>query len=164
MEISVTINGETKRLSIQPNDILLDVLRREGYTGVKAGCRSGDCGACTVLVNGKAVDSCLMMAAQVDGAEVTTIEGLARDGQLHPLQQAFLDHGAVQCGFCIPGMLLSAKDFLDEYQRSQKDTHTRELTESEVREALTGNLCRCTGYKKQVEAILAVANGEEDSA
>jgi carbon-monoxide dehydrogenase small subunit len=154
MEIFVTINGEKKRLNIQPHDILLDVLRREGYTGVKSGCRSGDCGACTVIVNGKAVDSCLMMAAQVNDAEVTTIEGLARDGQLHPLQQAFLDYGAAQCGFCIPGMLLSAKDFLDE------NSHP---TEEEVREALLGNLCRCTGYKKQVEAILSAAHKKEES-
>lgn len=161
MEISVTINGEHKRLSIQPNEILLDVLRREGYTGVKAGCRSGDCGACTVIVNAKAVDSCLMMAAQVDGAEVTTIEGLAQDGHLHPLQQAFLDHGAAQCGFCIPGMLLSAKDFLDERQCSHNEASAPDLTEVEVREALVGNVCRCTGYKKQVEAILAVAHGKE---
>ncbi len=179
MKISVTINGEQKQLVIQPNEILLDVLRREGYRGVKAGCRSGDCGACTVIVNGKAVDSCLMMAAQVEGAEVTTIEGLALDDRLHPLQQAFLDHGAAQCGFCIPGMLLSAKDFLDERQRlreksraaQQDEACTREqkssctpcaaVTEKEVREALVGNLCRCTGYKKQVEAILAVANNNE---
>jgi carbon-monoxide dehydrogenase small subunit len=162
MEISVTINGEQKRLDIQPNEILLDVLRREGYTGVKAGCRSGDCGACTVIVNGKVVDSCLMMAAQADGAEVTTIEGLAQDGDLHPLQQAFLEHGAAQCGFCIPGMLLSAKDFLDERQRDSASAPVP--TETEVREALVGNLCRCTGYKKQVEAVLAVAHGKEGKA
>ena len=126
---------------------------------MKAGCRSGDCGACTVIVDGKAVDSCLMMAAQVDGMEVITIEGLAHDDKLHPLQQAFLDHGAAQCGFCIPGMLLSAKDFLDE--RQQHAASHEPVTEIEVREALVGNLCRCTGYKKQVEAILAVANNKE---
>ena len=159
MKILVTINGERKQFVIQPNEILLDMLRREGYTGVKAGCRSGDCGACTVIVNGKAVDSCLMMAAQVNGAEVITIEGLAHDDKLHPLQQAFLDYGAAQCGFCIPGMLLSAKDFLDE--RQQHTASLEPVTEIEVREALVGNLCRCTGYKKQVEAILAVANNKE---
>lgn len=147
MEIVISINGEDKRLTIAPNDILLDVLRREGYTGVKRGCGTGDCGACTVIFNGKAIDSCLMMAAQADGAEIMTIEGLAKNGRLHPLQQAFLEHGAAQCGFCIPGMLLSAKAFLDE------NPHP---TEEEAREAILGNLCRCTGYKKQIEAIMAV--------
>ncbi len=147
MQLSVTINNETQELTIAPNEILLDVLRREGYTGVKCGCRAGDCGACTVIVNGKAVNSCMMMAAQADGAKITTIEGLSQDGQLHPLQQAFLDHGAAQCGFCIPGMILSAKALLDD---------TPNPTEAEVKEAITGNLCRCTGYKKQVEAIMSV--------
>ena len=152
MEISVTVNGEKKGFTIAASDILLDVLRREGYTGVKRGCGTGDCGACTVIFNGKAVNSCMMMAAQADEAEITTIEGLAQDGKLHPLQQAFLDHGAAQCGFCIPGMILSAKAFLDE------NPHP---TEQEVREAILGNLCRCTGYKKQVEAILSVVEGKE---
>ena len=147
MEISVKINGENKQFRIAASDILLDVLRREGYTGVKRGCGTGDCGACTVIVNGKAVNSCMMMAAQADGAAITTIEGLSQDGKLHPIQQAFLDHGAAQCGFCIPGMILSAKAFLDQHPHP---------TESEVREAILGNLCRCTGYKKQVEAILSV--------
>ncbi len=147
MEISVIVNGEKKRFVIAVDDILLDVLRRGGYTGVKRGCGAGDCGACTVIFNGQAVNSCVMMAAQADGTEITTIEGLAQDGKLHPLQQAFLDYGAVQCGFCIPGIILSAKAFLDE------NPHP---TEMEVREALVGNLCRCTGYKKQVEAIMSV--------
>jgi len=147
MEISVIVNGKKKQFMIAANDILLDVLRREGYTGVKRGCGTGDCGACTVIFNGKAINSCLMMAAQADGAEITTIEGLSEAGQLHPLQQAFIDHGAAQCGFCIPGMILSAKALLDE------DPHP---TEPEVRENLLGNLCRCTGYKKQIEAIMAV--------
>lgn len=151
MEISVTINGVHKRLTIQAHDILLDVLRREGYTGVKRGCGTGDCGACTVIVNGNAVDSCLMMAAQADGAEITTIEGLAKHDRLHPLQQAFIDHGAAQCGFCIPGMILSAKALLDEIPQP---------SEQEVREAILGNLCRCTGYKKQVEAILSVVEAD----
>jgi carbon-monoxide dehydrogenase small subunit len=147
MKISVTVNGEKKQFTIAASDILLDVLRREGYTGVKRGCGTGDCGACTVIVNGKAINSCMMMAAQADGAEIATIEGLAKDGQLHPLQQAFIDHGSAQCGFCIPGMILSTKAFLDE------NPHP---TEAEVRENILGNLCRCTGYKKQVEAILSV--------
>ncbi|MCP4398641.1 MAG: (2Fe-2S)-binding protein [bacterium] len=152
MEISVTVNGEKKQFAIAASDVLLDVLRREGYTGVKRGCGAGDCGACTIIFNGKAVNSCMMVAAQADGAEITTIEGLARAGELHPLQKAFLAHGAVQCGFCIPGMVLSAKAFLDE---------TPHPTEPEVREAIIGNLCRCTGYKKQVEAIMSVAEGKE---
>lgn len=148
----MTVNGQKKRFSIAANDILLDVLRREGYTGVKKGCGTGDCGACTVIVNGKAVNSCMMMAAQADGAEITTVEGLAQNGELHPLQQAFLEHGAAQCGFCIPGMLLSAKAFLDENPKP---------TRAEVREAILGNLCRCTGYKKQVDAIMAVVEARE---
>lgn len=150
MEISVKVNGKQQTFEIAPADVLLDVLRREGYTGVKCGCRAGDCGACTVIMNGKAVTSCLTMAAQADGAEITTIEGLAQpNGKLHPLQRAFLDHGAAQCGFCVPGMILSAKALLDEDPSP---------TEPEVREAIVGNLCRCTGYKKQVEAILSVAD------
>lgn len=152
MQISVIINGTPKKLAIQANDILLDVLRREGYTGVKKGCGTGDCGACTVIVNGKAVNSCLMMAAQADGKTIITIEGLAQEGQLHPLQQAFVEHGAAQCGFCIPGMILSAKALLDEQPQP---------TETDVREAILGNLCRCTGYKKQVEAILSVIPRKE---
>ena len=153
MQISVIVNGEQKHFRIAPSDILLDVLRREGYTGVKKGCGTGDCGACTVIVNGKAVNSCLMMAAQADGKEITTIEGLSQGEELHPLQQAFLDHSAAQCGFCVPGMILSAKAFLDEKPHP---------TEPEVREAILGNICRCTGYKKQVEAIMSVVNGKEE--
>ena len=150
MEILVKVNGEEKTFAIAPADVLLDVLRREGYTGVKCGCRAGDCGACTVILNGKAVTSCLTMAAQADGAEIVTIEGLAQpNGRLHPLQRAFLDRGAAQCGFCVPGMILSAKALLDEHPNP---------AESEVREAMVGNLCRCTGYKKQVEAILSVTD------
>ncbi len=149
----MTVNGQKKCFTIAANDILLDVLRREGYTGVKKGCGTGDCGACTVIVNGKAVNSCMMMAAQADGADVTTIEGLTREGELHPLQQSFLDHGAAQCGFCIPGMLLSAKAFLDENPKP---------TRAQVREAILGNLCRCTGYKKQVDAIMAVVEAREE--
>jgi carbon-monoxide dehydrogenase small subunit len=152
MEISVTVNGEKKRFTIAASDVLLDVLRREGYTGVKRGCGAGDCGACTIIFNGKAVNSCMMIAAQADEADITTIEGLAQDGELHPLQKAFLAHGAVQCGFCIPGMVLSAKAFLDENPRP---------TETDMREAILGNLCRCTGYKKQVEAIMSVVEGKE---
>jgi aerobic-type carbon monoxide dehydrogenase small subunit (CoxS/CutS family) len=124
-------------------------LRREGYFGVKRGCERGECGACTVLVDGRAVNSCLMFAAQAEGTEILTIEGLAEGGKLHPIQEAFLDHGAVQCGFCTPGMALSAKALLDRCPHP---------TEAQVCEALAGNLCRCTGYVKPVEAVLDAAS------
>ncbi|MDR3677554.1 MAG: (2Fe-2S)-binding protein [Acidobacteriota bacterium] len=131
-----------------PGDLLLDVLRREGYFGVKRGCETGECGACTVLVNGKPINSCLMFAAQTEGCDVLTIEGVEQHGILDPLQEAFLEHGAVQCGYCTPGMILSAKALLAEYP---------DPTEAQVREALAGNFCRCTGYLKPVEAVLAAA-------
>jgi aerobic-type carbon monoxide dehydrogenase small subunit (CoxS/CutS family) len=148
MEIGVTIDGEAKRWAIAPGDLLLDVLRREGYYGVKRGCESGECGACTVLLDGKAIDSCVMFAAQADGREILTIEGLAQGDALHPIQEAFLDHAAVQCGFCTPGMILNAAALLAEEPKP---------TEDQVRRMLAGNLCRCTGYVKPVEAVLAAA-------
>jgi len=148
MSLKVTVNGEAKHWTIAPGDLLLDVLRREGYFGVKRGCEKGECGACTVLLHGKPVNACLVFAAQVEGREIITIEGLAHGDQLDPLQEAFLDHGAVQCGFCTPGMILAAKALLDR----QPDP-----TEEQVRGALAGNFCRCTGYRKPVEAVLAVA-------
>ena len=146
--IRLTVNAEAREWSIAPGDLLLDVLRRQGYFGAKRGCERGECGACTVLVDGKAINSCLMFAAQADGREVLTIEGLARAGELDPLQAAFLDHGAVQCGYCTPGMILAAKALLDKNPNP---------SEAEVREAMTGNYCRCTGYVKPVEAVLAAA-------
>ncbi len=148
MQLDLNVNGESKHWTIAPGDLLLDVLRREGYFGVKRGCESGECGACTVLVNGKPINSCLMFAAQAEGCEVLTIEGVEKSGKLDPLQEAFLEHGAVQCGFCTPGMILSAKALLAERPGP---------TEAEVREALAGNFCRCTGYLKPVEAVLAAA-------
>jgi aerobic-type carbon monoxide dehydrogenase small subunit (CoxS/CutS family) len=148
MPLCVTVNGEIREWTITPGDLLLDVLRRQGYFGVKRGCEKGECGACTVLLNGKAVNSCLVFAAQAEGCEILTIEGLARGEDLDPLQEAFLDHGAVQCGFCTPGMILAAKALLDR----QPDP-----TEEQVRDALAGNYCRCTGYRKPVEAVLAAA-------
>jgi len=148
LQIRMMVNGETKDWSIAPGDLLLDVLRREGYFGVKRGCETGECGACTVLVNGRAVNSCLMFAAQAQGCEILTIEGVARGDALDPIQEAFLDHGAVQCGFCTPGMILNAKALLDQNPNPN---------EEEVRELLAGNFCRCTGYKKPVEAVLAAA-------
>ena len=144
-EISFTLNGKLCQLDVSPNMTLLHLLREEiGLTGTKRGCDVGECGACTVLLDGRAVNSCLVLAPQVAGHEVLTVEGLAPLGTLRPLQEAFLDHGAVQCGFCTPGMLMSAKDLLD---------HTAEPAENDIREAIAGNLCRCTGYQQIVEAI-----------
>lgn len=148
MAVNVKVNGAARHWNIAPGDLLLDVLRREGCFGVKRGCEKGECGACTVLLDGKPVNSCLLFAAQADGREILTVEGLAQDGSLDPLQESFLDHGAVQCGFCSPGMLLAAKALLDRHPSP---------TEQQVRNALAGNYCRCTGYKKPVEAVLAVA-------
>jgi putative selenate reductase molybdopterin-binding subunit len=148
MELQLKINGRAKHWAIAPGDLLLDVLRREGYFGVKRGCETGECGACTVLLDGKPVNSCLVFAAQAEGRQIVTIEGLSHDGRLDPLQQAFLDHGAVQCGFCTAGMILSARALLERQPNP---------TEAEVREALGGHYCRCTGYKKPVEAVLAAA-------
>ncbi len=142
--IRLIVNGREESWDAAPGDTLLDVLRREGWVGVKKGCGAGDCGACTVLLNGRAVNACLVLAARAEGAEVVTIEGLSRDGTLHPVQEAFLETGAVQCGYCTPGMVLSAVALLAENARP---------TEDEIREAVAGNLCRCTGYVKQVEAI-----------
>jgi aerobic-type carbon monoxide dehydrogenase small subunit (CoxS/CutS family) len=150
MELNVSVNGRERTWSIAPGDLLLDVLRREGFFGVKRGCETGECGACVVLVDGKAINSCLMFAAQAEGTEILTIEGLAQDGRLDPVQEAFLDHGGVQCGFCTSGMMLSAKALLDRHP---------DPSEEQVRETLAGHLCRCTGYKKQVEAVLAAAKG-----
>jgi aerobic-type carbon monoxide dehydrogenase small subunit (CoxS/CutS family) len=148
MQLNFKVNGELKHWTIAPGDLLLDVLRREDYFGVKRGCETGECGACTVLVNGKPVNSCLMFAAQVEGCDILTIEGVAQGEKLDPLQEAFLEYGAVQCGYCTPGMILSAKALLAE---------RADPTETEVREALAGNFCRCTGYLKPVEAVLAAA-------
>jgi len=148
MTITLTINGIEKKIGIAPGATLLEVLRHEGYVGVKSGCGSGDCGACAVLLNGRAVNSCLTLAVRADGASITTVEGLADGRNLHPMQKAFLDTGAVQCGYCTPGMLMSALDLLSRIPNP---------SDEEIREAISGNLCRCTGYVKQVEAIRAGA-------
>lgn len=141
------VNGEDYEVYAEPWKLILDVLRDElGLTGVKEGCMTGNCGACTILIDGKAVKSCLVLASQTVGKDILTIEGLARNGELHPLQQTFIDHFAVQCGFCTPGMILAAKALLDE---------NPEATEEDIKHELHGNLCRCTGYVKIVEAILA---------
>jgi carbon-monoxide dehydrogenase small subunit len=147
--VTLTVNGDTYELVLEPDRTLLDVLRTElELTGTKTNCLEAECGVCTVLVDGLAVNSCTMLAVTAQGRAITTIEGLARDGELHPLQQAFIDHGAVQCGYCIPGMILSAKAFLDE--EPSPDEHR-------IREALAGNLCRCTGYQKIVAAVQSAA-------
>ncbi len=147
--IKLRVNGEEREVLTEPRQTLLDMLRYDlGLTGTKEGCGDGNCGSCTVLVNRQAVNSCLVFAIELDGQDITTIEGLAQGGVLHPLQQAFVDEGAVQCGFCTPGMILMAKAILDANPRP---------SESEVREALAGNLCRCTGYDKIVKAVLKAA-------
>jgi len=147
--ITLTVNGKKYEVAIDPNKTLTQVLRDElDLLGTKEGCGVGDCGACTVILNGRAVNSCLVLAVQANGSEITTIEGVANGPTLHPIQQAFVDHGAIQCGFCTPGMILSAKNLLD------KNPHPTEL---DVREAISGNLCRCTGYQKIVEAVKSVS-------
>ncbi|MFX0173108.1 MAG: (2Fe-2S)-binding protein [Candidatus Hodarchaeota archaeon] len=148
MEIKITINGIRKTLLIEPHELLIDVLRQEGYMSVKRGCQEGTCGACTIILNGKAVKSCILLAAQANNGIITTIEGIGTRQEPHLLQQAFVNEGVVQCGFCIPGMILSAKALLDE---------NRSPTKKAVKLALDGNLCRCTGYSGQIKAVLNAA-------
>jgi carbon-monoxide dehydrogenase small subunit len=144
-DVSLRVNGETRTASVLPETTLLALLRdRFQLTGTKLGCDVGDCGACTVIVDGMAVNACLMLASQADGREVLTIEGLATADRLHPIQKAFEEHASLQCGFCGPGVILSAKALLDENPNP---------TTQEIRDALAGNLCRCTGYTKIVEAV-----------
>ena len=160
-QVSLKVNGGKVDARVEARRTLADFLRIDaGFTGVQIGCEHGVCGACTVMVDGKAVRSCLMLAVQADGAEVTTVEGLAGPSELHPLQEGFKDEHGLQCGFCTPGMMLAAKALLDENPRP---------TEDEVRFALSGNLCRCTGYQNIVKAVLwaaermSPANGGEES-
>ena len=151
--ITLTVNGESVEAAVEPNQTLLQFLREElGLTGTKHGCGLGDCGACTVILDGKPVNSCLVLAVQSNGCEVLTIEGMAENGHLHPIQQSFVDKGAIQCGFCTPGMLLSAKALLEDNPRP---------TEIEIRTAISGNLCRCTGYQKIVEAIKDASEAQQ---
>src|SRR5713226_2225428 len=154
MELELRINGVIKSLEVAPNESLMTVLRQEGYYSVKHGCETGECGACNVLVDGVPRPSCVMLAAQAGGCTLTTVESLGSARKLHPLQEAFIDTGAIQCGFCTPGMVLSAHALL----KGNIDP-----TEDEVRDAISGNLCRCTGYVKPVQAVLraaAVMRGE----
>lgn len=151
--IALTVNGVSHEVAVEPRRTLLEVLREDlGLTGTKKGCGIGDCGTCTVLLDGVATFSCLTLAVQADGCVVETVEGLAENGQLNRLQQAFVDHGAIQCGYCTPGMLMTAT----ELQRRNPNPN-----EQEIRRAISGNLCRCTGYQKIVEAIRAVAEEVE---
>lgn len=150
--VNLEVNGREYTLEVPPYKTLQEVLREDlNLLGTKVGCEDGNCGVCTVLLDGMAVKSCSMLIPQVDGRKVTTIEGLEGENGLHPLQQAFIDHFAIQCGYCTPGMILTAKAILDENPNA---------TEDDIREGLHGNLCRCTGYKKIVEAIEAVRDGE----
>ena len=149
--LNIFINGEPHQLLIEPHWTLLQVLRNHiGIMGTKENCLEAECGVCTVLLDGKAVNSCILLAGQVEGRSITTIEGLGDPEHLHPLQAAFIEYGAVQCGYCIPGMILSAKSFLDENPE-------RRPTRMEIREAISGTLCRCTGYSKIVDAVAAAA-------
>lgn len=149
MEIRFTLNGKETSIETAPDSRAVDVLREElGLTGTKEGCGSGDCGCCAVLVNGESRLSCLMLAAQLAGREITTIEGFADGEKLHPLQESFVNSGAVQCGFCTPGMIISAADLLAD---------NRNPTRNEIRTGLSGNLCRCTGYQKIIDAVEAAA-------
>ena len=149
MIIKLEVNDKFHEINIQPGESLLDVLReRLGLTGARRGCSGGGCGTCTVLLDSKPVYSCMVFAAQADGKKVTTIEGLVRNGRLNPLQEAFIEYGAVQCGYCTPGQIMAAKALLDK---------NAEPTEEEVKEAIAGNLCRCTGYVKIIQAIQGAA-------
>jgi aerobic carbon-monoxide dehydrogenase small subunit len=154
--IRIVVNREDYELLVRPNELLIDLLRnRLGWTGTKEGCGTGDCGACTVLVDGTPMNSCLTLAVEVNGKSILTIEGMAPGGELHPIQKAFIDEGAVQCGFCSPGMILSAKALLAENPCP---------SEEEIKRGIAGNLCRCTGYKKIIKAIQTAGLRMEETA
>jgi carbon-monoxide dehydrogenase small subunit len=149
-QLNITVNGKDYELQIKPSANLLDVIREDlGLTGTKEGCGVGECGSCTVIVDGITVNACLMLAMEAQGSRVTTIEGLADGEKLHPIQQAFVDVGGLQCGFCTPGMILSTKALLDENDSP---------TDEEIRKGLEGNFCRCTGYTKIIESVRTAAN------
>lgn len=152
--IVLTVNGRSHALEVEPHHSLLNVLREKlALTGTKEGCNAGDCGACTVLLAGAPVNACLVLAVQAEGREITTIEGIGKDGELDPLQEAFVRRGAVQCGFCTPGIVMSSVALLRESPRP---------TRAEIQDALSGNLCRCTGYIQIIEAIEAASGGERN--
>lgn len=149
MKVELTVNGEAQHWEVPVQHTLLDALRANGYRGAKRVCESGECGACAVIVDGRALDSCIFLAAQADGCELVTIEGLENADQLHPIQEAFTRNGSIQCGFCIPGMIVTAANYLEENPQP---------TEADIRHVFVGNLCRCTGYKKPIEAVLAAVH------
>jgi aerobic carbon-monoxide dehydrogenase small subunit len=156
--LQLQINGETYELLAEPHWTLLHVLRAQlGLTGTKENCLEAECGVCTILLDGRAVNACILLAIQCRGRDIQTVEGLGRPGHLHPLQQAFIDHGAAQCGYCTPGMLLAAKSYLDEHPGVVPEPDA-------VREAVAGTLCRCTGYQKIVDAIRAAAQRMQETA
>jgi aerobic-type carbon monoxide dehydrogenase small subunit (CoxS/CutS family) len=151
-ELKLTVNGQPYELYVKPKTLLVEVLRDHlGLTGTKRGCNSSSCGACTIMLDGMAVKSCSILALQANGAEVRTIEGLAKGNELHPLQKAFLDHGAFQCGFCTSGMLMASTALL---------TENPEPTKEQIKEGIDGNICRCTGYNSIIRAVTAVVKGE----
>jgi len=156
-DISFTFNGNSLTMTVEDHWTLLHLIREElGYTGTKEGCGSGECGACTVIVNGDAVNACLYLAAGIEGKELVTIEGLASaDGTLHPIQKAFVENGGIQCGFCSPGMILSAKALLDDSPNAN---------EEEIKDAIAGNLCRCTGYVQIIDSIKSVSGYYKEEA
>ena len=152
--VNVKVNGQSHTLVVNANTTLLDMLRKNlGLTGTKKGCELGDCGSCTVIIDGKTVNSCLVLAVEASGKEILTIEGLAEGNELHPLQKAFIDYGAIQCGYCTPGMILSAKALLE---------RNSSPSEEEIKAAIGGNLCRCTGYIYIIEAIREVAGKQKE--
>ncbi len=155
MDIHVRVNGSLRAFVVEPADTLLHVLRRERFFGVKHGCEDGSCGMCAVILDSRLVNSCTLLAAQADGKSITTIEGLGTRNSLHPLQAAFVEVGAVQCGYCTPAMILGAKALLDENPSP---------TEEQVRDALSGVICRCTGYVKPIEAVMRVAKNQAEVA
>ncbi len=151
-EIKITVNGDLYHLLVDTNQTLLDVIRDQiGLTGTKSGCEMGECGACTVIMNGDAVNSCLVLAHEADGQEVQTIEGLAMGEKLHPIQDAFVKHGAIQCGYCTPGMVMASSALLEKNPKADIDA---------IKKGLRGNLCRCTGYVKIIKAVEAARDGE----
>jgi carbon-monoxide dehydrogenase small subunit len=152
-EITITVNGETEAVVVPSNKTLMGMLREDlGLTGTKNGCSTGECGACTVMIDGEPVNSCMTLAVECDGADIVTVEGLAQDGQLHPVQETIIEAGGVQCGFCTPGILIASRALLD---------RNPDPSDDEIREALVGNLCRCTGYVRIIEAVKKAAKSME---
>jgi len=149
LKLNLVVNGEKKIFEIEPNELLIDVLRKNGYKSIKRGCNSADCGSCTVLKNGKAILSCSTLAAAVEGCDITTVEAFGSHLELDEVQEAFENESAFQCGFCAPGLILATKEFIEEF----KTRENKKISEGEIKKRLTGNLCRCTGYEAQVRAV-----------